>query len=124
MKYAMGMLCALVAGVASAEQVLVRADKGHQCVGDAFLLGDVPDVLFLERACELPVSRAAERHAYVSRSEGAEVRGCWRTLSDGNYSVIDEAGGQQLLNMDAYAEAETTSSSSARIVRSPAGACP
>lgn len=124
MKYAMGMLCALVAGAASAEQVLVRADKGHQCVGDAFSLGDVPDVLFLERACELPVSRAAERHAYVSHSEGAEVRGCWRTLSDGNYSVIDDAGDQQLLNMDAYAEAETTSSSSARIVRSPVGACP
>ncbi|WP_236207817.1 hypothetical protein [Pseudomonas tohonis] len=119
MKFAIGMLCVALVGTASAEEFLVRADRGHQCVGDEFQLSDVSELIYLERSCELQVSRAAEKHAYVSRSGGSEVRGCWLKLSDGNYSVMDEAGGQQLLNALAYARAETTSPTAAKIVSTP-----
>ncbi|WP_236210553.1 hypothetical protein [Metapseudomonas otitidis] len=119
MKFAIGMLCVALVGTASAEEILVRAERGHQCVGDEFQLSDVSELLYLERRCELQVSRAAEKHAYVSRSGGSEVRGCWLKLSDGNYSVMEETGGQQLLNALAYAQAKTTSSSTAKIVRTP-----
>lgn len=119
MRYSLGVLCVLFFGSASAEQFLVRADRGHQCVGDVFMLSDVSEMVYLERKCELRVSRAAEKHAYVSRSGSSEVRGCWLRLSDGNYSVMEEAGGQQLLNALAYARAETTSPSAAKIISTP-----
>lgn len=119
MKFAIGMLFVAFVGTANAEEFLVRADRGHQCVGDEFQLSDVSELVYLDRNCELQVSRAAEKHAYVSRSGGTEVRGCWLKLSDGNYSVMDEAGGQQLLNALAYARAETTSPSAAKIISTP-----
>lgn len=119
MKFAIGMLCFALVGTASAEEFLVRADRGHQCVGDEFQLSEVSELVYLERNCKLQVSRATEKRAYVSRSGGSEVRGCWLKLSDGNYSVMEEAGGQQLLNALAYARAETTSPSAAKIISTP-----
>lgn len=119
MKYAIGMLCALSAVVANAEQLLVRVGQGHQCAGDVFSIAAPPEVLFLERKCELPITHAADMRAYVFRSGDTAIKGCWGKLLDGNYAVVDQAGSQQVLAMNGYAEAVTTSASTAKIIRSP-----
>ncbi|MWK54693.1 hypothetical protein GO594_01765 [Pseudomonas otitidis] len=104
---------------ANAEELLVYPAKGHQCAGDIFSVESPIEVLYLERACELPIVHAKNMRNYIFQSGNTRIKGCWGKLLNGNYLLINQDGTQELRPANAYSQATTISAKEAKITYSP-----
>lgn len=103
----------LAPALASAETVYVQTAKGHQCVGDKFQIGAAQEVLYRERACELPLAHAKDLRAYSFKSVAGpalELKGCWGNRLDGSFIVVRQDGSQSYAPPNAYVSAKLNGS--------------
>lgn len=119
----------LAPALANAETVLVQQAKGHQCIGDRFPISAPMEVLYVDRACQLPLAQAKNLRAYHlnvaasnqpnRKSPGVDMKGCWGKLLGNSYVVVLEDGSQTTAPPNAYVTASLAGDGIATVTKSP-----
>ncbi|MDD2056620.1 hypothetical protein NPS58_04055 [Pseudomonas putida] len=109
----------LFAASAMAEQVLVTQGKGHQCRGDKFDISQPIEVLYPERACELPLADKSGWMAYRFQGPRLQQNGCFGRALDGSYVIVREDSVRTTASSNAYVMAKLSSNGKATVLASP-----